>query len=161
MPEPVPCLWFDGQAEAAAALYTDLFPNSSVGTVTRYGPDNPAGLPAGSVLTVDVTLDGRPFTLLNGGPQFRFTEAVSFQISCADQAEIDHYWFGLTAGGGQESRCGWLKDRFGVSWQVVPAAWTEIFTSGDEDRAARGFRALLGMGRIVVADLLAAAAPTT
>ncbi len=157
MPETIPCLWFDDRAEEAAQLYSSLFPNSSIGAVTRYGPDAPGGAAEGSVMTVDITLDGRRFTLLNGGPQFPFTEAVSFQIMCADQAEIDHYWEGLTADGGEESVCGWLKDRFGVSWQVVPTDWMEIFLSGDHERWQRGFRAVMGMKKIIIADVLAAA----
>jgi predicted 3-demethylubiquinone-9 3-methyltransferase (glyoxalase superfamily) len=157
MPATIPCLWFDTQAEQAAQYYTSIFPNSTVGAVTRYGPDNPAGLPAGTVLTVDFTLDGRAFTGLNGGPMFPFTEAVSFQIMCADQAEIDHYWDALTADGGQESVCGWLKDRFGLSWQVVPTDWMALFTSGDAERAQRGFQAVMGMKKIIIADVMAAA----
>ena len=159
MPETVPCLWFDDDAEAAAELYTSLFPNSSIGTVTRYSRENPGGRPVGSVLTIEISLDGRPYTLLNGGPMFPFTEAISLQVMCADQAEIDHYWDGLTADGGQESMCGWLKDRFGVSWQVVPKGWMEIFESGDVERWERGFGAILGMKKIVLADVLAAAGP--
>src|SRR4051812_38204509 len=116
MPKITPCLWFDGQAEEAAELYTRVFPDSKIGTITRYGPDMPG--PEGQILTVEFTLDGQEFVGLNGGPQFPFTEAISFQISCADQAEVDHYWNGLMEGGGEESQCGWLKDPYGVSWQV-------------------------------------------
>ncbi len=157
MPATTPCLWFDDQAEEAVALYTSLFPNSSVGAVTRYPADNVPGKPEGSVLTIDFTLDGRPYTALNGGPHFTFTEAVSIQVLCADQAEIDHYWDGLTADGGEPGPCGWLKDRFGLSWQIVPTQWMDLFTSGDAERAARGFKAVMGMGRIIVADVMAAA----
>ena len=121
MPKQIPCLWFDGQAEEAAQLYTSVFPNSTIDQVTRYGPDMPPPMKEGDVLTVDFTLDGQQYTALNGGPQFRFSEAVSFQIVCADQEESDRYWDRLTADGGEESMCGWLKDRFGLSWQVFPA----------------------------------------
>ncbi|WP_088288511.1 VOC family protein [Kineosporia sp. A_224] len=161
MPETIPCLWFDTDAEQAAEFYTSLFPNSSIGAVTRYGPNNASGLPEGSVLTVDITLDGRRYTMFNGGPQFPFTEAVSFQILCADQAEIDHYWEGLAADGGQASVCGWVTDRFGLSWQVVPTAWMEISASGDHERWQRGFQAVMGMKKIIVADVLAAAGPAS
>jgi len=149
MPTTTPCLWFDGQAEQAAALYTSLFPNSAATSVTP-GPD-------GQALMVAFTLDGRDFLGLNGGPQFPFTEAVSFSIACADQAEVDHYWDGLLADGGREDRCGWLKDRYGVSWQVVPQRLPELMADPDRGRAERATEALMGMSRIVVADLEAAA----
>ena len=149
MPITTPCLWFDGQAEEAAALYTSLFPDSATTSVTP-GPD-------GRAMLVTFTLDGRGYQALNGGPQFPFTEAVSFSIACADQAEVDHYWDGLLAGGGQESRCGWLKDRFGLSWQVVPQRLPELLGDPDPARAGRATEALMGMSRIVVADLEAAA----
>jgi predicted 3-demethylubiquinone-9 3-methyltransferase (glyoxalase superfamily) len=147
MPSTTPCLWFDGQAEEAAALYTSLFPNSAVTSVSP-GPD-------GAALMVTFTLDGRDYQGLNGGPQFPFTEAVSLSIACADQAEVDHYWDGLIAGGGRESRCGWLKDRFGLSWQVVPDRLQELLT--DPASSGRVMAALMPMNRIVVADLEAAA----
>jgi predicted 3-demethylubiquinone-9 3-methyltransferase (glyoxalase superfamily) len=156
MPTTIPCLWFDGQAEQAAQHYTSIFPNSSIGAVTRYGRDAPAGQAEGTVMTVEFTLDGRAYTGLNGGPQFPHSEAISFQIMCADQAEIDHYWERLTEGG-EEGPCGWLKDRFGVSWQVVPLDWMEIFNSPDRERAERGFQAIMGMKKIVIADVVAAA----
>src|SRR4051794_13908969 len=114
MPKQTPCLWFDGQAEQAAAQYVALFPNSEILGITRYGPGTPG--PEGEVMTVDFSLDGQRYVGLNGGPQFRFTEAISFQIHCADQDEVDHYWAGLIDGG-EEGPCGWCKDRFGVSWQ--------------------------------------------
>jgi predicted 3-demethylubiquinone-9 3-methyltransferase (glyoxalase superfamily) len=148
------CLWFDTQAEEAARFYVSLFPNSSIGAIARY----PEGLPgdrAGQVMTVEFTLDGAPFVGLNGGPQFKFSEAVSFQIFVADQSELDHYWNGLTTGG-EEGPCGWLKDRFGVSWQVVPkqmAGWmTDPATGG---RVAAAF---MGMKKLDIAALEAAAA---
>jgi predicted 3-demethylubiquinone-9 3-methyltransferase (glyoxalase superfamily) len=119
MPNITACLWFDTQAEDAAKLYVSLFPNSKIGTIARY-PENLPGDRAGQVMTVEFELDGKPFVGLNGGPMFTFSEAVSFQIFVKDQAELDHYWDGLIAGGGEESMCGWCKDRFGLSWQVVP-----------------------------------------
>ena len=125
-----PCLWFDGQAEEAAQLYTSVFPNSTIDQVTRYGPDMPPPMKEGDVLTVDFTLDGRRYTGLNGGPQFPFTEAVSFSVTCADQQEVDHYWTALSEGG-EESMCGWLKDRFGLSWQIVPTGLYDLI--GDQD----------------------------
>ncbi len=118
MPKQIPCLWMDGTAEQAAQHYTSIFPNSSIGAVTRYGPDMPPPMQEGDVLTVTFTLDGQEYTALNGGPQFPHSEAISFQIMCRDQEEADHYWNRL-AEGGEESQCGWLKDRFGVSWQVI------------------------------------------
>lgn len=114
MPKPVPFLWFDGHAEEAAELYTRVFPDSQITEISRTGPGEPA-------MTVSFTLDGQPFTALNGGPQLPFTEAISFQVPCTDQAEVDRYWSALSEGG-SEGRCGWLKDRFGLSWQVVPTA---------------------------------------
>ena len=154
MPTQIPCLWFDGQAEQAAALYTAIFPNSQVLGVTRYGPNTPGT--EGEVMTVDFSLDGRPYMGLNGGPQFTFSEAISFQIMCADQDEIDHYWTRL-AEGGEHGPCGWLKDRFGVSWQVVPTRLTELINDADPARAQRAMQAMLGMGKLDVAELERAA----
>jgi predicted 3-demethylubiquinone-9 3-methyltransferase (glyoxalase superfamily) len=119
MPKTVPCLWFDGQAEQAAAHYTAIFPRSAILGVTRYGPGTPG--PEGGVMTVSFSLDGQEFVGLNGGPQFKFTEAISFVINCETQEEIDYYWEKLTAGGGEEVQCGWLADKYGLSWQVVPS----------------------------------------
>jgi predicted 3-demethylubiquinone-9 3-methyltransferase (glyoxalase superfamily) len=157
MPEQIPCLWFDGQAEEAAQLYTSVFPNSSIDQVTRYGPDMPPPMEQGDVLTVDFTLDGRAYTALNGGPQFPFTEAVSFQIVCADQEESDRYWDRLTADGGEESMCGWLKDRFGLSWQVFPVELIELTNDPDPGRAQRAMQAMLQMRRIDLAEIKRAA----
>ncbi|MBA3372202.1 MAG: VOC family protein [Actinomycetota bacterium] len=154
MPKTVPCLWFDGQAEQAAAHYTAIFPNSKVLQVTRYGPGMPA--PEGSVMTVSFSLDGQEYVGLNGGPQFTFTEAISFQIFCADQDEVDHYW-GQLSEGGEEGQCGWLKDRFGVSWQVVPTALFELVGDPDPGRAQRATQAMLGMRKIEIAGLRQAA----
>jgi predicted 3-demethylubiquinone-9 3-methyltransferase (glyoxalase superfamily) len=155
MPRTVPCLWFDGRAEEAAELYTSLFPDSKIVSVSRYGPDMP--LPEGTVLTVDFTLDGQPYLALNGGPEYRFTPAISFQIHCSDQAEVDHYWEGLTSGGGRPDQCGWLVDRFGVSWQVVPVALTELMQDPDPGRARRATQAMMRMTKIEIAELYRAA----
>lgn len=154
MPATIPCLWFDGQAEQAATQYTGLFPNSRVDRVTPYGPGMPG--PEGTAMTVDFTLDGQHWLGLNGGPQFTFTEAISFQIMCADQEEVDHYWDGLSEGG-TPGPCGWLKDRFGVSWQVVPTALPLLMQDPDAGRAARATQAMMGMGKLVIADLYLAA----
>lgn len=154
MPKIVPCLWFDGQAEEAAAHYTAIFPGSKILGVTRYGPGTPG--PEGSVMTVNFSLDGQQFVGLNGGPQFTFTEAISFQVLCADQDEVDYYW-GRLSEGGQEGPCGWLKDRFGVSWQVVPTMLLELVDDPDPGRAQRATQAMLGMGKIEIAELLQAA----
>lgn len=154
MPRIVPNLWFDTQAEEAAEFYVAIFPNSRVTDLTRYTEAGPGA--AGSVLTVNFELDGQLFTAINGGPQFPFTEAVSFVIECADQAELDHYWERLTDGG-QEVQCGWLKDRYGLSWQVVPAGWEELMSDPDPERVARATTAMLGMVKLDIAALQAAA----
>ena len=143
-----PCLWFDGQAEEAAALYTSLFPNSRIQRVNRSPGETPSG-PEGMVLTVDFTLDGEPYIALNGGPDFKFNEAISFSIDCEDQAEVDRYWDALIADGGEPSVCGWLKDRFGVSWQVVP----KVLQSDDREAAKRALEAMLKMTKLDVAKL--------
>ena len=154
MPAQIPCLWFDGQAEAAAEIYTKVFPNSTIDEVTRYGPDTPGT--EGAVMTVEFTLDGTKYTGLNGGPHFTFSEAISFQIMCADQAEVDHYWTRLSEGG-EESQCGWLKDRFGLSWQVVPTRMFELLHDPDADRAQRAMQAMLKMRKLDIAELERAA----
>jgi len=148
------CLWFDTEAEAAAAFYTSLFPNSSVGTVSYYG--DAGRRPAGTVMTVEFTLDGRAFVGLNGGPEYRFTEAVSFQVHCADQDEVDRYWSAF-AEGGEEGPCGWIKDRFGLSWQVVPTRLDELLSDPDPQRAQGAMKAMLGMKKLVISELEAAA----
>ena len=150
----VPNLWFDGNAEQAAEYYTSVFPNSRITSVAHY-PENSPG-EAGTVMTVEFELDGQRLVGINGGPQFPFTEAISLQIDCADQAEVDHYWERLTDGG-EEVQCGWLKDRFGVSWQVVPQGMDAIFADPDKDRAQRAMQAMLGMKKLDVAALQAAA----
>jgi predicted 3-demethylubiquinone-9 3-methyltransferase (glyoxalase superfamily) len=147
-----PCLWFDGNAEEAAKLYTSLFPNSRIDKVNRSPADTPSG-PAGSVLTVDFTLAGQPYIGLNGGPEFKFSEAVSFSIDCEDQAEIDRYWDALIAGGGEPSQCGWLKDRFGLSWQVVPKQLPDYLEGPDREGAKRAMEALLEMTKLDVGKL--------
>jgi predicted 3-demethylubiquinone-9 3-methyltransferase (glyoxalase superfamily) len=156
MPKQIPCLWFDGQAEEAAQHYVSIFPNSSIDGITRYGPDMPPPMEKGDVLTVSFTLDGQEYLGLNGGPQFRFTEAISFQIMCSDQEEADHYWTRLTEGG-EESECGWLKDKFGVSWQVTPVEMMSLLQDPDPGRAQRATQAMLGMRRIDMAEIRRAA----
>jgi predicted 3-demethylubiquinone-9 3-methyltransferase (glyoxalase superfamily) len=150
-----PCLWFDNQGEEAAELYTSVFPNSKILEVTRYGPGAPQ--PEGAVMTVSFELDGKEFLALNGGPQYRFTEAISFQIACKDQAEVDHYWTRL-AEGGEEGPCGWLKDRFGLSWQVVPTRLPELLGDPDREKSQRVLEAMLAMKKIEIGELEAAAA---
>ena len=150
MEKITPCLWFDTQGEEAAQFYVSVFPNSRIGRVLRYGDAGPRA--AGSVMTVEFELDGRPFIALNGGPEFTFTEAVSFQIDCADQAEVDYYWEKLGEGG-EYGPCGWLKDRYGLSWQVVPTLLTELVADADPAKSQAVMRAMLGMGKIVVSEL--------
>jgi predicted 3-demethylubiquinone-9 3-methyltransferase (glyoxalase superfamily) len=150
----VPSLWFDTEAEEAATFYVSVFKNARVVNVTHYTEAGPR--PAGTVLTVEFELDGQRFVGINGGPQFKFDEAVSFQIVCDTQEEIDYYWERLTEGG-EESQCGWLKDRYGLSWQVVPTGMEEVFADPDPKRAERAMRAMLGMGKIDMAALREAA----
>jgi predicted 3-demethylubiquinone-9 3-methyltransferase (glyoxalase superfamily) len=152
-----PFLWFDDQAEDAANLYVDVFPNSRILKVVRNGEAAPG--PTGAVLTVQFELDGLPVTALNGGPRhYQFTEAFSLSVICEDQAEVDRYWSALTAHGGAESRCGWLRDRFGLSWQIVPKALPRLLGDPDRGRANRAMQAMLGMRRLDIAALEAAAA---
>ncbi|HEY9235717.1 MULTISPECIES: VOC family protein [Phenylobacterium] len=150
-----PFLWFDGQAEEAAKLYCSLFPNSKMGKVTRYPPGSYGGMD-GQVMTVEFELSGQPITGLNGGPAFKFNEAVSFSVACEDQAEVDRYWNALTADGGEESQCGWLKDRFGFSWQIVPTVLAELVGDPDPEKARRANQAMLGMKKLDIAALKAA-----
>jgi predicted 3-demethylubiquinone-9 3-methyltransferase (glyoxalase superfamily) len=156
-----PCLWFADQAEEAAAFYTSLFPDSRVTNVTRY-PDagqEVTGGGSGSVMTVEFELEGVPFTALNGGPQFRFNEAISFQVHCETQAEVDRLWDRLTEGGDPAAQqCGWLKDRFGLSWQVIPAAMFALLSDPDPARARRATEAMLRMKKLDLAELERAAA---
>lgn len=145
------CLWFDGQAEEAANFYTSVFPNSKLGKTVRYTEAGPG--PAGTVVTVEFEANGQKFIALNGGPEFTFDEAISFEIRCADQAEVDHYWNTLIADGGQESVCGWLKDKYGVSWQVVPQVLVDMVSDPDQQKAARATKAMLSMRKLDVAAL--------
>jgi predicted 3-demethylubiquinone-9 3-methyltransferase (glyoxalase superfamily) len=141
-----PCLWFDSEAEDAAQFYTSVFKNSSIGEIARYGEGMPK--PAGTALTVEFTIDGQSFTALNGGPQFTFNESISFQIDCADQAEVDEYWDALTADGGEESQCGWLKDKYGVSWQVVPRDLKSVIGGPDPAGSQRAVAAMMQMRKL-------------
>ena len=150
-----PCIWFDKDGEDAARLYTSLFPNSKITKVFRYGEAGPRD--ADMVLTVEFELDGTRFTALNGGPEFKPNEAVSFQISCKDQDEVDHYWDGLVEGGGEHGPCGWLKDRFGVSWQVIPDALPRLLSDPDKEKANRVMAAMMKMGKLEIAELERAA----
>jgi len=150
MSKIAPCLWFDGNAEQAARFYTSLFSDAEILSVIRYGDNMP--LPAGTVLLVEFTLAGQRFQALNGGPEFPFTEAISLSVRCADQAEVDRLWKALTEGGAP-GQCGWLKDRFGVSWQIVPDRLVELQNSGDAVAIGRMFQALMTMSRLDVAAL--------
>jgi predicted 3-demethylubiquinone-9 3-methyltransferase (glyoxalase superfamily) len=152
MPKITPSLWFDGRAEEAATFYASIFPDSRIDAISRSPSDNPS-TKAGDVLLVGFTVAGQPFVGINGGPQFPFTEAVSFQIDCADQAEVDRYWEALMEGGGEPGRCGWLKDRFGLSWQVVPREMGAYLGGPDAAGAARAMEAMLRMERLDVAKL--------
>jgi predicted 3-demethylubiquinone-9 3-methyltransferase (glyoxalase superfamily) len=150
-----PCLWFDTDGEDAAKFYTSVFPNSRILDVARYGPNHPQ--PEGTVMTVDFELDGQRFVALNGGPQFTFNEAISFQISCKGQDEVDRYWETLSEGG-EPGPCGWLKDRYGVSWQVIPKRLSELLSDPDREKAQRVMQAMLKMGKIEIEGLERAAA---
>lgn len=146
-----PCLWFDDRAEEAAEFYTGIFKNSRIVDISRYGEAGREfhGKEPGTVMTVGFELDGQPFTALNGGPQFQFSEAVSFQVSCETQEEVDHYWERLGEGGA-EGQCGWLKDKFGVSWQVIPAVMGELLEGKDAARSQRVMTALLQMKKLEI-----------
>jgi predicted 3-demethylubiquinone-9 3-methyltransferase (glyoxalase superfamily) len=145
-----PCLWFDGQAEEAANFYVSIFENARITAVSRYTEAGPGS--NGSVMAIGFELDGQAFTALNGGPMFKFTEAVSMIVHCETQAEVDHYWEKLSAGG-QPGRCAWLKDKFGLSWQVVPTALIELLQDKDAAKSARVMRAMLAMTKIDIASL--------
>ena len=161
MQKITPCLWFDKNAEEAAKFYTSIFKNSKILSVSRY---TEAGydlhhMPAGTALTVEFALDGQTFTALNAGPAFKFNEAISFQVACDSQEEVDYYWEKLTEGGDpQAQQCGWLKDKFGVSWQINPTRLTELITDPDPQRAQRAMKAMLSMGKIDIAEVERAAA---
>ncbi len=150
-----PCLWFDTEGEEAAEFYTSIFPNSSILETSRYGDAGPRE--EGTVMTVEFELDGQKFLALNGGPEFTFSEAISFQVSCRDQAEVDDYWSRLSDGG-EEGPCGWLKDRFGVSWQIVPTALPKLLQNPDREISQRVMRAMLKMKKIQIGELERAAA---
>ncbi len=150
-----PFLWFDNQAEEAVDLYISLFDNSLVSSITRYGDTGPG--PKGSVMTVDFVLAGQEFVALNGGPHFKFTEAISFVVNCETQEEVDHFWKKLTADGGQESQCGWLKDKYGLSWQIVPTILMKLLQDPDKEKASRVMQAMLKMRKIEAGTLLEAA----
>ncbi|MGW0825346.1 VOC family protein [Streptomyces sp. NPDC002845] len=145
------CLWFDGQAEEAAAYYVSVFKNSRLGRISRYTEAGPG--PAGSVVTAEFVANGQKFVALNGGPEFTFSEAISFQILCDDQDEVDHYWNRFIADGGEAGPCGWLKDKYGLSWQVVPARLIELVSDPDPEKAARATRAMLSMTKLDIAAL--------
>ncbi|MGZ4575523.1 MAG: VOC family protein [Mycobacteriaceae bacterium] len=153
-PKIIPNLWFDTEAEEAANLYTSVFKRSRIVSVTRYNEAGPGA--AGTVMTVEFELDGQRFVGINGGPRFTFDDAVSFQISWETQDEVDYYWERLTEGG-EEGQCGWLKDRYGLSWQVVPTGMEEVLSDPDPDRGKRAMQAMLGMRKLDLAELRAAA----
>lgn len=151
IPKIQPCLWFNMNAEEAARFYAETFPNSRIHAIHRAPGDYPSGK-RGDVLTVEMTIFGMPFLLLNGGPQFTFDEAVSFQIATDDQDETDRYWNAIVDNGGQASACGWCKDRFGLSWQITPRRLTQLITEGG-DTASRAFAAMMDMGKVDIAAL--------
>jgi predicted 3-demethylubiquinone-9 3-methyltransferase (glyoxalase superfamily) len=158
MQKITPCLWFDTQAEDAAKFYTSIFKNSRILSISKYpeSAEEVSGKPAGSVMTVEFEIDGMRFTGLNGGPNFKFSEAISFQIDCKDQAEVDYFSEKLTANGGEQGPCGWVKDRFGLSWQVVPSIMAELFGGPDKEGAERAMKAMLEMKKLDITKLQAA-----
>ncbi len=155
MPEITPCLWFDTEGEDAANFYTSIFPNSKILHVARYGSAGPR--PEGTVMTVSFELDGKKFTALNGGPEYTFSEAISFQVDCKNQEEVDAFWSKLSEGG-EEGPCGWLKDKYGLSWQIVPTRLPELLSDPDRDKAQRVMEAMLKMKKIEIGELEHAAA---
>jgi predicted 3-demethylubiquinone-9 3-methyltransferase (glyoxalase superfamily) len=155
MPKLTPSLWFDKQSEEAAQYYTSVFPNSRITEVLRHGEVGPG--PVGDVLVVEFELDGQPFIAIDGGPEFNFSEAISFTIDCETQEEVDYYWSTLSSNGGEEGPCGWLKDRFGLSWQVVPTVLNDLIRDPDQAKAQRVMAAMLKMGKIEIEGLQAAA----
>jgi predicted 3-demethylubiquinone-9 3-methyltransferase (glyoxalase superfamily) len=155
MQKITPCLWFDTEGEKAAQFYTSLFPNSRIVDVIRYGSAGPR--PEGTVMTVSFELDGQRFIALNGGPDFRFNEAISLEVDCEGQEEVDKYWIALTEGG-EEGPCGWLKDKYGVSWQIVPRVLTDLISDPDQAKAQRVMAAMLKMKKIEIDELERAAA---
>ncbi len=155
MQKLTPCLWFDTEGEEAATFYTSVFPNSRIVEVARYGSAGPRT--EGTVMTVSFELDGQSFTALNGGPDFTFNEAISFEVRCKDQAEVDYFWNALSEGG-EEGPCGWLKDRYGVSWQIVPTVLLDFLAAPDREKSQRVMAAMLKMGKIEIDALEQAAA---
>ncbi len=158
MQKITPFLWFDNQAEEAAKFYTSVFKNSKIGRILRYDEVSAkaAGRPAGSVLTVEFEIEGQKFTALNGGPHFKFNESVSFVVNCKTQEEVDYFWEKLTSDGGQESECGWLKDKFGLSWQVTPTVLIDMLNDNDPKKAGRVMKAMMQMQKIEINKLKAA-----
>ena len=156
MQKIMPCLWFDDRIEDAVNFYTSVFPNAKITEMSRYGDAGP--LPKGKVMTAIFEIEGQRFMALNGGPKFKFTEAISFVVKCADQKEVDYYWNKLLEGGGHEDQCAWLKDKFGLSWQIVPDALYRLMADKDKAKANRVMQAMLKMKKIVIADLEKAAA---
>ncbi|WP_462187750.1 MULTISPECIES: VOC family protein [unclassified Frankia] len=154
MPAITPCLWFDTQGEEAVTFYASIFPNSRIVDITRYGPAGPR--PEGTVMTVRFELDGQEYVALNGGPEFTFSEGISLQVGCGSQAEIDEYWDRLTDGG-EAGPCGWLKDRYGLSWQIVPTALPELLDDPDPGRSQRAMQAMLKMSKLDIEELRRAA----
>ena len=152
MQKITPCLWFDGDAEEAAGFYVTLLPDSRIDNVVRSPADNPS-MKKGGVLLVEFTLAGQKYSGLNGGPQFPFTEAVSFMILCEDQAEVDRLWEALAAGGGEPIQCGWLKDKYGLRWQICPKQMLDMLASDDREAARRAFEAMMGMVKLDLAEL--------
>ena len=159
MPSKIhPFLWFDKEAEEAAKLYTSIFPNSRIKATVTYPDASPGAKSGSTVMTVDFEIDGLPVTALNAGPHFKFNEAISLYVETKDQAETDKYWNALIADGGEESQCGWLKDKFGLSWQIVPEALPRLMSDKDQGKASRVMQAMMTMRKIIVADLEKAAA---
>ena len=158
MQKITPFLWFDHQAEEAAKFYTSIFKNSKVGRILRYDDAvaKAAGQPVGSVLTIELEIEGQKFVALNGGPQFKFNESISFVVNCDSQEEVDYFWEKLTADGGEESACGWLKDKFGLSWQIVPTVLIDMLHDKDPEKSERAMKAMLQMQKIDIAKLKAA-----
>jgi predicted 3-demethylubiquinone-9 3-methyltransferase (glyoxalase superfamily) len=157
MQKITPFLWFNGQAEQAAKFYASIFKNSKVGRILRYGEEvakvSESGRPVGSVLTIEFEIAGQKFVALNGGPQFKFNESISFVVNCDTQEEVDYFWEKLSADGGEESQCGWLKDKFGVSWQITPTILIDMLHDKDSEKAERVMKAMLQMQKIDIAKL--------
>ena len=160
MQKITPFLWFDDNAEEAVKFYTSIFKNSKVGRILRYSEEvakvSQSGMPAGSVLTIEFEIEGQKFVALNGGPEFKFNESISFVVNCETQKEVDYFWEKLTADGGEESQCGWLRDKFGVSWQVTPTVLIDMLHDKDSEKSERVMKAMLQMQKIDIEKLEAA-----